>query len=123
MKKMSVFVYRKELVIYLRTVGVTSVLAHCTVIHSETTHGRTQEQNNSRAKRHWTVLELAIIRHFDTGFYFFHSTAVTIIVKQLAVTSPLPFPSFSITSFSEISKRSKKIKQTKRYVNICSDHL
>ena len=35
MKKLSVFVYREELVIYLRTVGLTSALAHCTVIHSE----------------------------------------------------------------------------------------
>ena len=32
---MNLFVYRLELVIYLRTVCVTSVLAHCTVIHSD----------------------------------------------------------------------------------------
>ena len=34
MKELNVSVYREELVIYLRTVGVASVLAHCTVIHS-----------------------------------------------------------------------------------------
>ena len=36
MKELNVSVYREELVIYLRTVGVASGLAHCTVIHSGT---------------------------------------------------------------------------------------
>ena len=35
---MNLFIYRLELVIYLRTVCVTSVLAHCTVIHSAYHH-------------------------------------------------------------------------------------
>ena len=34
---------------YLRTVGVTSVLAHCTVIHSE-------KNNNNKLKHHTTII-------------------------------------------------------------------